>query len=139
MKRQKLYRWFFICAIIYAAYKAVMSFFLVIPIVGQILSFFLFPIPLAWLAFSIAILVLFIKDKFPKVYLVLPIYYITGFVLSFMFGVIYGMVIGIFTMGMIDPFTGIFIIITTCILAIFEIIYAALILTKTIGQVKLEY
>jgi len=129
MDGQKPYRWFFILAIIYAILKIAESFIVTIPLLGQTLSLFLFPISLAWLILSIVLLIKFIKNKLPGFYLVLPIYYIADFILSFIIGIAVG--ISAMASGVSDPTGGAsWLIYITIIGAIFEIGYAIFMLIR---------
>jgi hypothetical protein len=129
MAEQRPYRWFFILAIIYAILKIAESFIVTIPVLGQIFGIILFPISLAWLILSIILLVKFIMIKLSGVYLVLPIYYIADFILSFMVGIVVG--VSAMASGVSDPIGGAsWLIYITAIGAIFETGYAIFMLVR---------
>ncbi len=129
MPRKKSYKWFFISAIIYAILKIGESFIVTIPVMSQKLAPILIPISLAWLILSIVLLVKFIRNKLPWTYLVLPIYYIADFILSFILAIIVG--ISAILNGITDPLSGAsWIIYITTIGAIFEIGYSIFMLTR---------
>jgi len=76
MQTQKSYRWFFILALVYAIFRIGWK----ISLFGGMLHGFLIiwwlQIASAWFILSLVLLIVFIKNKLPKAYLVLPFYYL---------------------------------------------------------------
>jgi hypothetical protein len=80
------YNWFFILAIILAIISIISSFFIIIPVIGLVVSLLLLPIYLIWFVISIIMLIVFLKNNSHWTYLVLPIYYIITSIFSVIIG-----------------------------------------------------
>jgi len=93
-KGRKFFKAYFILAIIFALVGLLDSFISLgyshVPILWQIFTGLF---ALAILVLSVIALVIFTKNKFKKITLVIPIYYLAVTILSFLVGVVFGFVL----------------------------------------------
>lgn len=134
-KNSKFFKTYFILMIIWAVIGLIDSFFITgsketFGQINMVYTLLLWLFVFAILVLSIIALVLFIKNKFSKISLVLPIYHIVAVILIIVYGIIWGVTSAILGNPITNQAVTSLLIGIGIISSLFELVFSGYILNK---------
>jgi hypothetical protein len=117
--RQKLYSWYPYLIIAYAIMKLIEAYIVTLPKIDPSIANFFLPFSWGWLVFNLMLLFVFVKNRFERIALVMPIYYLVDYALSLGLGAILALQYGLTTLA-----GQTWILLLTVLFTLFEISFA---------------